>query len=159
MGGPNPTGSALTSGLLAIRPTAEGRVEKRELGSPLQCPAPEYGSFFSRAMEVSFADLRHVLVSGTASIDLEGRSAHFGDPLAQTEFTFRVVAAILESRDMGWSDVTRAIAYFKHDGDADVLAEVAARLDLPELPLVVVHNDVCFDDLLFEMEVDAILPC
>ena len=55
------------------------------LPSPLQCPALEYGSSFSRAAELRTPGWRRVVVSGTASI-LPGSHevAHVGDVDAQT---------------------------------------------------------------------------
>ena len=78
-----------------------------------------------------------------------------GDVLAQTARTCDVVAAILESRELGWEHVTRATAYVRHAADAGVLEQYRQSVGLPPLPVVVAHNTVCRDDLLFELEVDA----
>jgi enamine deaminase RidA (YjgF/YER057c/UK114 family) len=101
-------------------------------------------------------DHRRLLVSGTASIDPQGRTAHAGDVEAQTDLTMRVIHAILESRGMGWSDVCRAVAYVKHAKDAPVLGRYCAAHGIPPLPLVVTKAEICREDLLFEVEVDAL---
>jgi enamine deaminase RidA (YjgF/YER057c/UK114 family) len=157
IGGTNSPGTAIVAGLLAIRP-ADGRVRIEPLPSPLQCPALEYGSSFSRAVEVTMPDHRRLFVSGTASIDSEGRTAHVGDVNRQVALTMEVVAAILTSRGMDWSDVTRAIAYFKHAADTPVFDRYCAERDIPPLPVVIANNDICRAELLFEIEVDAALP-
>ena len=74
----------------------------------------------------------------------------------QIDRTFDVVAAILESRDMDWTDVTRAIAYVKRGKDADAYHAGLQRRGLSPLPAVVTENDICRDELLFELEVDAV---
>jgi enamine deaminase RidA (YjgF/YER057c/UK114 family) len=157
IGGSNPAGAAMITGLYAVLPRHEA-VEVQAVPSPLQCPALQYGSSFSRAVEVSLPDVRRLLISGTASIYPDGRTAHVGDVKAQTALTCEVVEAILKSRGMDWPQVTRATAYVRHAADAGVLADHIAAGALPPLPLVVAHNVICRDDLLFELEVDAVLP-
>jgi enamine deaminase RidA (YjgF/YER057c/UK114 family) len=98
---------------------------------------------------------RAVLVSGTASIDPEGVTAHLGDVDAQIAFTIEVVEAILKSRNLDFQDVTRGNAYFKDSEGALTFKEHATRHGLPVSRLVVSQNDVCREDLLFELEVDA----
>jgi enamine deaminase RidA (YjgF/YER057c/UK114 family) len=155
IGGRNPWGLAVVGSALALQAGSEG-VSVQEVASPLQCSARDYGSSFSRACEVTASGVRWVLVSGTASIDPEGSTVHHGDVEAQVGHTFDVVRAILESRGMGFGDVTRANAYFKNSEDAGVLPAFLTEHGLPASRTVVSHNDVCREDLLFEMEVDAV---
>lgn len=157
MAGSNPEGTAITTGLIAVQPHDGGDVRLQVVPSPLQCPALEYGSSFSRALEVSTPDLRRLFVSGTASIGPSGLDiVHKGDVDAQVARTVEVVTAIIESRGMSWSDATRAVAYFKHAKDVARFEGLRERLGLPDLPLLLVANDVCFSDLLFELEVDTL---
>ncbi len=155
IGGGNPFGTALIAGALAIAPRDDS-VTIQPLPSPLQCPALDYGSSFSRAAEIAVPDHRRILVSGTASIGPDGETVHHGDAAAQIARTMEVVAAILTSRQMSYADVTRAIAYFKHGHDAPLLEQYCAERGLPPLPVVLCNDEVCRDDLLFEVEVDAI---
>jgi len=155
IGGRNHRGSALMASALAMRPKAEG-LGVVEIPSPLQCPAGDYGSSFSRAAELTGPGFRRVLVSGTASIDPEGRTAHAGQVEAQVNLTSEVVRAILESRGMGYEDVIRGNAYFNNAGNARALTPVLSDLGLPLERLILSKNTVCREDLLFEMEVDAV---
>ena len=66
-----------------------------------------------------------------------------------------VVAAILESRQITWDHVTRGIGYFKHAEDIPLFQRYCDARGLPAMPLVMVKNDICRDDLLFELELDA----
>lgn len=155
IGGSNPAGAAMMTGVYAIRPLAPG-VSFQALPSPLQCPALQYGSSFSRAVEVTMPDLRRVFVSGTASIAPGGETVHIGDVLGQTARTCEVVEAILRSRGMGWEDVTRATAYVRFPEDAGIFEQFRSQSHIPPLPVITTHNVVCRDDLLFEIEVDAV---
>jgi enamine deaminase RidA (YjgF/YER057c/UK114 family) len=154
--GGNSDGVALVTGLLAAQPKCSAACTCA-LPSPLQCPALEYGSSFSRAVEIAEPGLRRVLISGTASIAPEGHSMYIGDVDAQVARTMEVAGAILESRGMTWEDTTRAIVYFKNAGDISAFGAYCAENDIYPIPAVPVHNDVCRDDLLFEIELDALV--
>jgi enamine deaminase RidA (YjgF/YER057c/UK114 family) len=153
--GKNPARAALVASAWALQPR-DGSVRVQGVPSPLQCPAPEYGSAFSRALEVSSPHGRRVLVSGTASIAADGHTARLGDARAQIALTMEVVKAILDGRDMTFFDVTRAIAYFKHTADAPAFAEWCTAHGVALLPAVVVQSDICRPELLFEIELDAL---
>jgi enamine deaminase RidA (YjgF/YER057c/UK114 family) len=154
IGGRNANGSALTGGLLAVEPKSED-LRVFAVPSPLQCPALEYGSSFSRAVEFQASAHRRLFVSGTASIEPGGETVHVGDVDKQIDTTMQVVAAILESRDMDWADVIRGSAYVKHPEDAPAYSRYCAAKSLPDIPVTLTNNAICRDNLLFEIEVDA----
>lgn len=155
IGGSNAAGTAVVADLMAVQPKSPG-FKLRPVPSPLQCPALEYGSSFSRAVEIVVPGQRRLLVSGTASIEPGGATAHVGDVRAQIKTTMEVVRAILTSCGLDWEDSVRAIAYFKHTEDMPAFDQYCRNQGLPALPVIVTKNDVCRDDLLFELEVDAI---
>lgn len=145
VGIPNSYGAALVAEAIAIPSPIE------EVVSPLQCAAVDYCSSFSRAVEVQMKDRRTLYVSGTAGIAPDGRTAYAGDLERQVALSLDVVREILRSRTMDWQNVTRGVAYFKNPEAAD------AKL-LPQIPLSIVRADICREDLLFEIEVDAVSP-
>ncbi len=155
IGSSNIHGTALVAGLFAIRPK-DSAIHVAPVVSPLQRPAMEYGSSFSRAVEISFPDHKRLIVSGTASIDPEGRTCHVGDPVLQTDLTMRVVDAILASKEYTWSAVTRSIVYLKQAAYREAFEGYLRQHQMPAFPAVQIRNDVCRDDLLFEIECDAI---
>ena len=155
IGARNPTGAALVVGARALRPT-DGAVRAVEVGSPLQCPAPAYGSAFARAMELNLAGGRQLLVSGTASIHPDGRTAWVGEAAKQVDLTMEVIGAILQSRGLGFGDVTRATAYYRDAADKRHFDRWLADSGLQAMPVVHTHSVVCRDDLLFEVELDAV---
>jgi enamine deaminase RidA (YjgF/YER057c/UK114 family) len=155
IGAGNPFGAAIMMDVLAIQPKTE-RLKILAVDSPLQNPALDYKSSFSRAVEMNFPTHRSLFISGTASITPDGKTIHQGDPGKQIRLTLDVVKAILESRGMDWGDLFRGIAYFKDMDDLPLYRRIAAELGIPRFPLAVSHADVCRDDLLFEIEADAV---
>lgn len=154
VGGGNAAGTGVVANLLAIQPKQPG-VSLAAVPSPLQCPALEYGSSFSRAVELSLPGQSRLYISGTASIAPDGSTVHVGDIARQIQYTMEVVGAILESRCMEWQHVTRAIGYLKHTEDAPAFVRYCREHHLPRMPVIVAKNDICRDDLLFEIEADA----
>jgi enamine deaminase RidA (YjgF/YER057c/UK114 family) len=155
--GANPSGAAMIAMLLAVEPLDDS-MDICALPSPLQCPALKYGSSFSRAVALTLPGYTRVLVSGTASIEPGGKTVHQDDVPEQIDLTMRVVAAILEQRGMTWADVTRAIAYFKCSEYLQDYVKYCDENNIPDMPTIITENDICRDDLLFEIEVDAIMP-
>ncbi len=155
IGASNQYGSAIMMDVLAVRPKGD-RLKIYEVVSPLQNPAFLYKSSFSRAVEMVYPTHKNLLISGTASIDAHGATVHRNDPERQIRLTLDVVRAILESRGMGWSDLFRGIAYFKDMSYLSIYEAIAAEIGMGTFPLAISHADVCRDDLLFEIEVDAV---
>jgi enamine deaminase RidA (YjgF/YER057c/UK114 family) len=151
----NPAGAALVTDLFAVKPKTD-RVKIFEVESPLQCSATDYRSSFSRAVEVALPDHRSIYVSGTASIEPGGKTVHLDDVKKQIDLTMEVAEAILKGRDMGWEDTVRGIAYFKDIKNAHLFTEYCNKHNLPKMPFALSHSDVCRDDLLFEIELDAV---
>ncbi len=153
----NLAGAALVAGAWAVEPT-NGSLFVGEVGSPMQCPAPAYGSCFSRAVEIVTPGWRRMFISGTASIAPNGDSVCAGDLDGQIDLTMQVVRAILVSRELDYSDVTRATAYLRNPADAPLFRKWCVKLGLENWPLVTTQAVVCRDELLFEIEVDAMAP-
>ena len=155
VGAGSPAGGAVVSALFAIRPKNDG-VRVLAVPSPLQCPALDYASAFSRAVEIQQSGSRLLILSGTASIAPDGRTAHAGDTEKQIQLTMKIVREILNSRGMDWNHAARAIAYFKNISDAHLLEKYAMENKLPNLPVTIAPADICREELLFEIELDAV---
>ncbi len=150
-----PAGGAIVAKALAVRPKSH-KLRTFATPSPLQCPAFDYASAFSRAIEVDTGDSRSLYVSGTASIEPGGRTMHLDDMTRQVDLTMGVLKQLLKARGMDWSDVTRGVAYFKDLSQGGVLTRYLESHDLPPLPLVWLQSEVCREELLFELEIDAV---
>ena len=144
--------SIVMSGI-AIDPDNSIKVESVE--SPLQCAATDYKSSFSRAIKVSTDGYKKLMVSGTASILPDGKTAFKGKPADQVIKTFQVIQAILKKEGMDFADVSRAIAYFPDSSTMHVFNQYCVEYNLNSDVVLKVEADICRDDLLFEMELDA----
>jgi enamine deaminase RidA (YjgF/YER057c/UK114 family) len=107
-------------------------------------------------MEIVMPGHRCIMVSGTASIEASGHTVHIEDIDAQIAFTMKVVEAILASRDMSFSDITRAIVYLKRAKDIAIFNNYCRNHEKARFPVIVICADMCRDNLLFEIEVDAV---
>jgi enamine deaminase RidA (YjgF/YER057c/UK114 family) len=155
IGAGNQYGAAIMMDVLAVKPKSDS-LKIQEIISPLQNPALDYKSSFARAVEMEYPTHKNVLISGTASIEPDGATAHLDDPEKQIRLTLKVVHEILKSRGMDWDDLFRGIAYFKDINYLPIYKRVAAELGIKRFPLAIAHADVCRHDLLFEIEIDAV---
>jgi len=72
-----------------------------------------YGSAFSRGMRIDLNGLTILLISGTASIDDEGKTVHVGDLRGQLRRTFDNITALLASEGATWHDIVRTTCYLR----------------------------------------------
>jgi enamine deaminase RidA (YjgF/YER057c/UK114 family) len=144
--------------LLAVDAHASSGVTVRPLvHSSRQDTAFSYGSAFSRATAIESHGRRTIYISGTASIDKNGRSVHLEDPEAQALDTLLSVAALLEDQGVGLENICHATVFCKNAAAVEAYDTVARRLRLPELPAISVIADVCRPELLIEIEAVAIV--
>ena len=80
--------------------------------------AYDYGSAFSRGMRIDLNGLVILLISGTASIDEQGKTLYVGDLRAQTRRTFENITALLAAEGATWKDIVRTTCYMR-DIDRD----------------------------------------
>ena len=153
--GKNNSGSKIGFELTAIKPKDSGYIISR-VKSPLQCSAEDYGSSFSRAVKYSDDEYTNLTVSGTASIDPEGKTAHLSDIKSQIKLSFDVVKAILYSQNLDFSDIVRSYAYVNDKSFAEAFYEYI-KSDLPvDFAFICAQNRICRDGLLFEIELDLV---
>jgi enamine deaminase RidA (YjgF/YER057c/UK114 family) len=70
-------------------------------------------SSFSRGMRIDLNGLTILLISGTASIDEDGRSVHIGDFRAQLRRTYHNITGLLEAEGATWRDIVRTTCYLR----------------------------------------------
>jgi enamine deaminase RidA (YjgF/YER057c/UK114 family) len=155
-GGPVPETHRLCLGLYAVK---AGRPPLRTvMTSPTLNEAGEYGADFVRGMRVEEANKVALHVSGTASIDEHGCTAHVGDFAAQADRMLVNIAALLQRQGASFRDVVSAITYLKHPGDAPRLREKLRAAGFEGFPHALVAAPICRSDLLCETEALAVLP-
>ena len=100
---------------------------------------------------------RQLFISGTASIKPDSSEvAYVGDIVRQIDLTMEVVHAILRSRAYDWRDTSRAIVYLKKPEFRAAWRAWLAAHGLPETFAAETVCDVCRDEWLFEIELDAV---
>lgn len=120
-------------------------------------PTHIYGVTFERGVSVAYRDRKHVIISGTASIDSAGSIVHPGDVLGQLDRTMENVEALLRQADATFEDVCVLIAYVRDPSDLGV-AQQAMSERFGEAPIQVVVAPVCRPGWLIEVECQAIIP-
>ena len=153
-GGPVSEAHVLCLGVYAVK---AGRPAVRTvMTSPTLNEASEYGADFVRGMRIEEANKVALHVSGTASIDEQGRTAHIGDFDAQADRMFVNIAALLERQGANFGDVVSAITYLKHPTDAGSLRKKLDAAEFKGFPHALVVAPICRPDLLCETEVLAV---
>jgi len=143
---------------MAVVP-CKGGVNMRAVASPAQCAPSEYGSFFSRAVEISAPDHRRLLVSGTASIGIDGRTLDGEDSLKQVGNTLDAVGVLLNAAGFDWADVVHGVGYVRDRNLPGHLAALYAGRGLDPNVFLTAEAVICRPELSFEMELEAIVPC
>jgi enamine deaminase RidA (YjgF/YER057c/UK114 family) len=120
-------------------------------------PTHVYGVTFERATSVTYRDRKHVMISGTASIDHQGGILHPGDVARQLDRTLENMQALLERAGATLEDMCVFIAYVRHASDlAVVRQQMGDRFG--DAPIAVVVAPVCRPEWLVELEGQAIVP-
>ena len=88
------------------------------------CPTHDYGVTFERATAVSYADRRHIFISGTASIDHEGRILHPGNVIGQLDRTLENIEALLAKAGANLGDLASILVYLRDPAEG-ALVEAA----------------------------------
>jgi chorismate lyase / 3-hydroxybenzoate synthase len=132
-----------------------------EAGTPVENPRQvsawryprQYGRTspgFARAMLMPAQDA--LAISGTAAV-VGHASTHEGDVEAQLNETLTNLEALLTTADMpaGFDTHSPLKAYVRHATDAVRVREILQRR-LPGVPVLLMHGDVCRDELLVEID-------
>jgi 2-iminobutanoate/2-iminopropanoate deaminase len=123
--------------------------------------AYDYGSAFSRGMRIDLNGLTILLISGTASIDEQGRTVHVGDLRAQARRTYDNISKLLAAEGATWHDIVRTTCYLRDiERDYTAFNEERTRFykeqGLDPLPASTgIQAILCRPDLLVEIEAIA----
>ena len=118
-------------------------------------------SSFSRGMRIDLNGLTILLISGTASIDEDGKSVHIGDFRSQLRRTLANITGLLAAEGCTWHDIVRTTCYLR-DIERDYEAFNEERTDffkeqgLDPLPASTgIQAILCRPELLIEIEAIA----
>lgn len=118
---------------------------------------------FSRGMRVEMDNCIMLFISGTASVDENGKSIHKNDFEAQTLRTLTNIQALLESEDADWHDIVRVNCYLDdfcyYDQFNQVRNNFFDQLGLDPYPAsTCIQAQLCRPELLVEIEGIAMIP-
>ena len=119
-------------------------------------------SSFSRALRLDIKGVTILLISGTASVDENGKTVHVGDFRAQCWRTYQNITGLLEAEGATWKDVVRTTCYLRDiERDYEAFNEIRTQFfkeqELDPLPASTgIQAILCRPDLLIEIEAIAI---
>ena len=116
----------------------------------------DYGVTFERGTTVDYPDRRHVIISGTASIDNKGNIVAPGDIKAQTLRMIANVRALLNEGGASFNDIAHIICYLRDVSDYQVVNSLLSET-FGKVPFVITLAPVCRPGWLIEMECMAIV--
>ena len=115
----------------------------------------DYGVSFERGTYIDYADRRHVIISGTASINNTGEVIYAKDIVKQTQRMWDNVEALLNEAECNYDDVCEMIVYLRDLADYQIVSELYKKR-FPGKPYVIIHAPVCRPGWLVEMECMAV---
>lgn len=119
-------------------------------------------SSFSRALRLDLGGYKVLLISGTASVNDQGKAEHIGDFKAQLWRTYRNITNLLKAEGMSWHDVVRTTNYLRDiERDYEEFNKIRTSffrwLKLDPLPASTgIQSRLCWETLLVEIEAIAI---
>jgi enamine deaminase RidA (YjgF/YER057c/UK114 family) len=145
--------------------TSHQAIPKKAISAPEALnEAPDYAkpSSFSRGLRLDIKGITILLISGTASVDDQGRSIHVGDFRAQTWRTYQNITKLLEAEGATWKDIVRTTCYLRDiERDYEAFNEIRTQFfqeqGLKPLPASTgIQAILCRPELLIEIEAMAI---
>jgi enamine deaminase RidA (YjgF/YER057c/UK114 family) len=151
------SGAAGTMDLIAVVGESEYYPPVKQLTNAEQLDAFRYGAAFSRAALIRTPDMSVIEVSGTAAIDQRGRSLYPGDIRSQIDCTLDKVNALLRQEGSALDDICAATVFVKQPEYAPIFWKMIKDRGLNDFPAVCVVADVCREELLFEIDAEALI--
>ena len=111
----------------------------------------EYGVAFERGTALDLPLGRHLLISGTASIDRYGQCLYRGDAVRQTERLVENIDALLRDGGASLADMQYMVCYLRDLADYPAVKACLQKL-LPGVPCLMTLARVCRPEWLVEIE-------
>jgi len=118
-------------------------------------PTFQYGVAFERGTSLTIAGDRLHLISGTASIDKQGKCLFQGDVLKQTKRLFLNIEKLLCDGSASLDDMKYMIVYLRDISDANVV-ERFLKQNFSHVPFLITSARVCRPEWLIEIETIAV---
>jgi enamine deaminase RidA (YjgF/YER057c/UK114 family) len=128
------------------------------MSTPYLNEPSSYGAEFSRGLRLVEGDTATLYVSGTASIDEMGRTAHVGDFRAQVHRMLDNVESLLAREGGTFGHLVSGVAYLRRAADEPVLRAICRQRGFVGFPCALVEASLCRPELLCEVEAVATVP-
>lgn len=115
-----------------------------------------YNVTFERGLRMIYGDRSRYYISGTASIDSDGRIMSPGNVEAQCERMIENVYALMNNHDASLDNLVTATVYLRNINDFKIVSEQLKKLLPDNLPRIIVHAPVCRPGWLVEMDAIAV---
>lgn len=146
----------ISMSLEAVSSNHINRYATTAIQSDLQCEAPQYGPKFCRAKIVSYQDGMNVMyISGTSSINKEGKSVLAGNPDKNIAHVLSRVAHLLKKAGMCPDDIISSVAYCKNMKIFKALQRIKKTQGW-DVVSTQLFSALCRKELLFELECIAV---
>lgn len=146
----------VTMDAYAVRGLEEEQIRYLHAATHLS-PTHIYGVAFERGVSVEYGDRKQLYISGTASIDHEGKVVYAGDVARQTMRMWENVEKLLEEGGADGHDLVQAIVYLRDASDYPVVRPLLTG-KMPGVPVLYAFAHVCRPAWLIEMECMAVIP-
>jgi enamine deaminase RidA (YjgF/YER057c/UK114 family) len=157
IGADTPSGAAVSMDLLAVVENGDAPSLIKKLTNRKQLDAFRYGAAFSRGAVINESDINIIQISGTAAIDEHGKSLYPADIRSQINCTFDKIDSLLKQEGAGLADISAATVFVKRPEYAELFWKMVAERELEKFPAVCVVADVCREELLFEIDAEAVV--
>lgn len=148
------TNISVTFDAYAIKGLQEG--QQKFLYAPTHLnPTCEYGVTFERGVSIDYGDRRHVIISGTASINNQGNIVAPNDIIGQTYRMIENVETLLAEAEATFDDVMHLIVYLRDIADYQTV-NAFFKERFATIPQVIVLAPVCRPGWLIELECFAV---
>lgn len=98
---------------------------KKTLISPANHPASR--GAYSPGLLVENGDTKTLFVTGQLAVDRDGKVVAPYDPVAQTEFVFQLIGAVLEAGGMTFADVVKVDTFLTNMPDFEKYSPIRNR--------------------------------
>lgn len=115
-------------------------------------PTHDYGVAFERGVRLSDG---HIFISGTASIDHQGKVLHQGNVLAQADRLLENISVLLQEGGSSLEKVPYFIVYLRDISDY-ALVDTYMQKRFPHVPRILLEARVCRPSWLIEMECEVV---
>ncbi len=130
---------------------APGQIEYMHAPEHLS-PTHVYGVTFERGTRIRYGDRSHYYISGTASIDRDGRIVHPEQPEKQTVRMIENVEALMNHHEGALSDLKMIVVYLRDPSDREQIEHILEERLPGSIPRLIVRGSVCRPGWLVEME-------